>query len=131
MVSTAQEERSTDYARSIRVLHATGRQVNRFFADHDLLLTPTMATPPMKLGKLALTNAQAEDYLANLLQTIGFTQLMNVSGNPAASLPLFWNGAGLPIGVQLAGRFGDEATLLRVSAQLESARPWARRRPGL
>ena len=57
------------------------------------------------------------------------TQLFNQTGQPAMSVPLHWNTAGLPIGVQLAARFGDEATLFRVAAQLEAARPWAGKKP--
>ena len=122
---------AADYARSIRTIHAVGRQVSRFFAGYDVLLTPTMAAPPFELGRLALTNTDAEGFNADLSRTIGFTQLFNASGHPSASLPLFWNDAGLPIGVQVSSRFGDEATLLRLAAQLEAARPWFDRRPRL
>ena len=59
------------------------------------------------------------------------TQLFNQTGQPAMSVPLFWNAAGLPIGVQIAARFGDEATLFRLAAQLEAARPWAGKKPRL
>lgn len=120
---------AADYARALRVLHGVGRQVARFFEGYDAILTPTMAVPPPPLGLLALTTEDPEAYLALLLQSIGFTQLFNVTGCPAMSVPLSWNDEGLPIGVQFAARFGDEATLLRLAAQLEEARPWIDRRP--
>jgi amidase len=59
------------------------------------------------------------------------TMLFNMTGQPAMSVPLFWNRQGLPIGMQFAGRFGDEATLFRLAAQIEEARPWSHRRPPL
>ncbi len=129
LVQAAVGANATRYARALRTIHAVGRRVASFFEDHDVLLTPTMAAPPPKLGRLSLSSPDLEDYLAHLNRAIGFSQLMNAAGNPAMSLPLHWNGAGLPIGVQFAGRFGDEATLFRLAAQLEAARPWAQRRP--
>ena len=120
---------AADYVSALRVIHSLGRQVSSFFTDYDALLTPTMATPPLPLGRLALTRPDVPALNADLARTIGFTQLFNASGHPAMSVPLYWNGAGLPIGVQFAGRFGDEATLFRLAAQLESARPWFLRRP--
>jgi Asp-tRNA(Asn)/Glu-tRNA(Gln) amidotransferase A subunit family amidase len=120
---------AAQYAAAIRVIHATGRRVGRFFENFDVLLTPTMATPPLKLGELALAQTDETVFVENLRKTIGYTQLMNVAGNPAMSVPLFWNAKGLPVGVQFAGRFGDEATLFRLASQLEKAKPWTHRRP--
>ncbi len=117
------------YAAAVRGIHAIGRQLGRFLQNFDLLLAPTMATPPLPLGALALDRKDLAAQLADLNQTVGFTQLFNAAGTPAISLPLFWNDAGLPIGVQLCSAFGDEATLLRVASQCEQARPWFDRRP--
>jgi amidase len=95
-----------------------------------LWLTPTLAEPPLRLGELY----DAENPLAPLFRAAEyapFTMLQNVTGEPAANLPLHWNDAGLPIGVQLVGRYGDEATLFRIAAQLEEARPWKSRVPAI
>jgi Asp-tRNA(Asn)/Glu-tRNA(Gln) amidotransferase A subunit family amidase len=131
MANLVQGADAAEYARSIRVIHAVGRQVAGFLSDYDVLLTPTMATPPMELGRLSLSSTDIPAFIANISLTVAFTQLFNASGHPAASLPLFWNDAGLPVGVQAVGRFGDEATLLRLASQLEQARPWFDRRPTL
>jgi Asp-tRNA(Asn)/Glu-tRNA(Gln) amidotransferase A subunit family amidase len=129
MAESMKQREASDYARAIRGIHAIGRDVSVFLERFDALLTPTMATPPLPLGRLALTRADFPGLVGDLARTIGFTQLFNASGHPAMSVPLYWNGAGLPIGVQFAGRFGDEATLFRLAAQLERARPWFLRRP--
>jgi amidase/6-aminohexanoate-cyclic-dimer hydrolase len=120
---------AADYVAAVRGIHRLGREVARFLERYDALLTPTMATPPLPLGRLAPSRADFAGLVGDLARTIGFTQLFNASGHPAMSVPLHWNGDGLPIGVQFAGRFGDEATLFRLAAQLESARPWFLRRP--
>ena len=121
--------RAADYARSIGVVHRIGRVVARFFTRYDLLLSPTMCRPPYPLGVLDLMTNDVERYTEAILGSIGFTALFNSAGSPAMSVPLAWSRAGLPIGVQFAARFGDEATLFRLGAQLESAQPWAERRP--
>ena len=128
-----QADRSTgaDYIRATRAVHAMGRIVGRWFQDYDLMLTPTMAQPPMEIGRLALDR---DDYMAqgqDILSAVAFTSLFNAAGNPAASVPLFWNEAGLPIGTQFAARYGDEATLFRLAGALEQVQPWAGRRPPL
>ena len=131
MAMHAETIASWRYARAVRAIHAIGREVARFLTRYDVLLTPTMATPPLELGRLSLSPADVEAYRADVSLTIGYTALFNASGNPAMSVPLFWNAAGLPIGAQFAGRYGDEAMLFRLAAQLEAARPWGTRRPPL
>jgi Amidase len=98
------------------------------FADHRIL-TPTVADPPLPLGSF---NSQPGNPLYGLQRAaafVPFTPICNVTGQPAMSVPLFWNADGLPIGTHFVGRFGDEATLFRLAAQLEAARPWTSRRP--
>ena len=129
LVQRARAASSADYARAVRKIHSIGRQVEGFLRDYDVILTPTMATPPPKLGVLSLSNPDLRSYGAKVVQTVGFTQLFNASGQPAMSLPLHWNADGLPIGSQFAGRFGDEATLFRLAGQLEVEHPWFERTP--
>ena len=120
---------AADYARSISIVHRVGRAVARFFQRYDVLVTPTMCQPPHRLGVLDMSTTDADAYLAAVLASIGFTSLFNSSGNPAMTVPLAVSPSGLPLGVQFAARFGDEATLLRLGSQLEIAQPWARCRP--
>jgi len=121
--------RAADYARSIGVMHRTGRTVARFFTRYDMLLSPTMCRPPYPRGVLDMMSDDVEGYTRAILGAIGFTSLFNTAGNPAMSVPFGWSRAGLPIGVQFAAPFGDEAALFRLGAQLEAAEPWASRRP--
>jgi amidase/6-aminohexanoate-cyclic-dimer hydrolase len=117
------------YARALRAMHGLGRQLGRFFERYDVLLSPTMATPPLPLEAFRTGDGEFSTYVRSLMLTTGFTQLMNAVGNPAMSVPLYWNADGLPIGSQFAGRFGDESALLRLAAQLERERSWFDRRP--
>jgi Asp-tRNA(Asn)/Glu-tRNA(Gln) amidotransferase A subunit family amidase len=117
------------YVRALRTLHRLGRELARFLERYDVLLTPTLGVPPVPLGVLSLSNPNPGEALGTLFQTVGYTQLANATGNPAMSVPLFWDAEGLPIGSQFIGRMDDEATLLRLAAQLEEARPWFERRP--
>jgi amidase len=122
---------AADYARSITTIHAVGRVVARFFAGYDILLTPTMCSPPWPIGVLSLSAGDTTAYFTALNRSIGFTSLFNASGNPAASLPVHWSAQGLPVGVQIVAPFGDEATIFRLAAQIETAQPWKDRRPPL
>jgi amidase len=122
---------AADYARSVTTIHAVGRVVARFFAGYDILLTPTMCSPPWPIGVLSLSTSDRNAYFSALYRSIGFTSLFNASGNPAANLPLHWSAQGLPVGVQIVAPFGDEATIFRLAAQIETAQPWKDRRPPL
>lgn len=120
---------ATDYYRAVKTFHVESRKVGRFFEKYDLLLTPTLGQPPLPISNFDLTKADIEVYTKQLFSFAAFTPLFNVTGQPAITVPLYWNDQGLPIGIQFAARFGDEATLYRLAAQLEEARPWFDRRP--
>ena len=142
--------KAAEFARAIYLLHRIARQVGKFFQDFDVLLTPTLAMPPVPTGAFqpkgikalvakllarlnaeSLVNALADiEALANrVFEFIPYTPLFNVTGQPAMSVPLHWSDEGLPIGMQFVGRYGDEATLFRLAGQLEKAKPWSDRIP--
>ncbi|WP_320669999.1 amidase [Patulibacter defluvii] len=133
-----------------RQLHV--RRLAAFHAEHDLLLTPTLATPPPRIGQFdlpapvqLLADGVLRTRTGRVLRHVGlvdrmieqnlgwvpYTQLANLTGRPAASIPLHWTADGVPLGVQLVAAPGGEGLLLRVAGQLEQARPWADRRPPL
>lgn len=120
-----------DYLMGIQDLQMISRQVAAFFEDYDVWLTPTIAVPPAPLGYFAWDENRRDEFLAHVGEFSGFTAIANATGQPAMSLPLCWSEAGLPIGMQVIGRFGDEETLFSLAGQLEQARPWAGRVPAL
>jgi len=120
---------AADYYKAVQIFHVESRKVGQFFRKYDLLLTPTLGQPPLPISYFDLTITDKDEYMKKLFSFAAFTPLFNVTGQPAITVPLYWNSKGLPIGVQFAGRFGDEATLYRIAAQLEEARPWFDRRP--
>jgi amidase len=112
-----------EHAQARDTLHAASRSVGRFLRNYDVILSPTMAMIPAKLGALSLSQPY-EEFIGSASSASAFTGLYNMTGQPAMSVPLHWTASGLPIGVMFAGRLGDEATLFRLAAQLEAARPW-------
>jgi amidase len=121
---------SPQYVSSIMQLQQLARRVAGFWSDVDVVVTPTLALTPVPIG-WTWRDADGDPYRAFTSQTLftPFTPLINVTGQPAMSVPLTWSDDGLPIGVQFIGRAFGEAALIRLAAQLEEARPWAGRRP--
>ncbi|MEY2503711.1 MAG: amidase [Verrucomicrobiota bacterium] len=117
------------YIEAIGAAQKAGRELGDFFLSYDVLLTPTQCTPPLPLGILDMMTEDTRRFGDAIAGTMAFTSLFNMTGSPAMSLPLHATPDGLPVGVQFAAPFGDEAVLFRLAAQLEAARPWADRKP--
>lgn len=119
-----------DYAAAVDEMHAFGRRMAALMQRFDVLLNPTMAQPPMRIGTMSVNEDQSIQDLVQTFHSFSpFTALFNASGQPAMSVPLHWNAAGLPIGSHFAAAFGGETLLYALAAQLEQAAPWAHRRP--
>ena len=139
-----------EYVTSLHWLQRAGADVQRFAAGYDVLLNPTTALPPQPLGflraqgleglaqwvgaalpagALGMFKSMIEQRAASTFEFIPWTGVYNVTGQPSMSVPLYWNGAGLPVGVMFSARLADEATLFRLAHQLEETRPWFHRRP--
>jgi amidase len=117
-----------DLAGAVSFARVLARGAINATAAYDVMLTPTLAKPPVPVGYFTEGGDPAEDF-ARQKGFTPFTAIFNLTGQPAMSLPLYWNEAGLPIGVQLVGRPYDEPTLISLAAQLEQARPWLGRHP--
>jgi amidase len=122
---------AAQYAAAVQTMHRAGRVLGEFMTEWDLIMTPTVARPPLRIGELNTNTDDVDTFLKNLYGFIPFTAVYNATGQPAMSVPLHHDSDGLPLGIQFAGRFGDEATLFRVAGQLERAYPWADRRPSV
>ena len=125
----AQRATATDYVAAQLSAFAISRGLASFFETCDVFLCPTLCSPPLRIGEI---NSMSEDlsHIAPILRRyMPATSMFNMSGQPAMSVPLAWNAAGLPLGMMFASRFGHEATLFRLAAQLEQERPWRNRLP--
>ena len=117
------------YMAAVYTAHRVGRQMAAFHADWDILLTPGLGTLPPKLGWLDMMMDDLEEYWRRVFGFSPFTVWFNLTGQPAMMIPLGTTESGFPVAVQAIARHGDEATLFRLAAQLEEARPWIGRRP--
>lgn len=120
---------AADYILALRAVHAFGRRMAEFFQKFDVLLNAVMGSTPIRIGELKNFKPGSAEYTRRVTEFIPNTQVANVTGQPAMSVPLAWSADGLPIGIHFTARTGDEATLFRLAAQLEQASPWAHRRP--
>jgi Asp-tRNA(Asn)/Glu-tRNA(Gln) amidotransferase A subunit family amidase len=121
---------AADYVRATQTAHRLGRQMAAFHERWDIVLTPGLATLPPKLGWIDMMLGDVDEYWRRVFHFSPFTVWFNITGQPAMMLPLGVAGD-LPVAVQVVARYGDEATLFRLAAQLESARPWFERRPAI
>ena len=125
------------YHASLNALHRISADIQSWWAGpgdgdgFDLLVTPTIPEPPLVLGQFASTPDNAWAAVFRAASVVPYTAPFNVTGQPAVSLPLHWNDEGLPIGVQFVAAYGREDLLIRIASQLETASPWADRRPPL
>lgn len=122
---------AADYQLALVDLQALSRGIGRFFQQYDIWLTPMLTEPPPLLGSF---DAPVDDPFAAFRRAWEFAPIpaiCNFTGQPAMSMPLYWNANGLPIGTHFAARFGEEATLFRLAAQLEESRGWGGRWPGI
>ena len=139
-----------DFVHAEHYLRSSARKMGEFFESFDLLLTPTLSVPPfptgslqppshelalikilgrLRAGKVLKMMGALEKSAEKVFDVIPYEPLFNVSGQPAMSVPLYWNAQNLPIGVHVVAKYGAEATLFRVASQLEQARPWMNLRP--
>ncbi|NNF10142.1 MAG: amidase [Acidimicrobiia bacterium] len=127
LAKRAHSTRSGELAMAYSNLQAITYEVADFLDRVDVFLSPTLGTPPVRTGAID-QSVDLDDLIDQLVEYVEFTPLANFTGFPAMSVPLHWNGAGLPIGSHFLGRFGEEETLLGLAGQLETARPWWDRR---
>jgi amidase len=152
LILVARRMKAKQLIEALQTMQVTARIINEFLKEYDIFLTPTVSTPPPMIGELLLQgplrttiellaglNAgwvlDAANLITtaadNLLEYVPYTPIGNLAGNPAMSVPLYWNESGLPIGMHFVGKYADEATLFRLAGQLERAQPWFGRRPPL
>jgi Asp-tRNA(Asn)/Glu-tRNA(Gln) amidotransferase A subunit family amidase len=119
-----------DYIEAIAAAHAAGRKMAAFLTTYDAILSTTLAAPPPKLGYFD-QNGDVHTFNESVTEHLSVTPLHNATGTPAMSVALHWTADGLPVSVHFAGRYGEEAALLALAAQLETAQPWFDRVPAL
>ena len=129
IAEAAKSRTSIDYVKATLFIHQMGRMMGSFMEQHDIYLCPVLGTPPPRLGVLDMMTDDIATYLTNITRIMPYAGLFNMTGQPSMSVPLHWTENGLPVGTMFTGRFGEDATLFRLAAQLEEAEPWKNKRP--
>jgi len=126
-VQLGQTVSGADYLQSINTVHSFGRRMAAVFQDFDVLVTPTLAEPPAKIGRYKPDNTDFMDYRNGpdgVFSYSPYTAVFNASGQPAISLPMHWTANNLPVGVHFAAAFGEDEMLMGLATDLEEAAPW-------
>jgi len=129
MSHNARTTSATDYVAAQTAGYQISRVLYEFLATCDVFLSPTLCTPPLRLGELDAMAQDLSQIAPTLRRYMPGTSMFNMSGQPAMSVPLAWSREGLPLGMMFAAHFGDEPTLFRLAAQLEQERPWKTKLP--
>ena len=124
-----QKATAADYVAAQQSAFQISRGLAAFFQTCDVFLCPTLCSPPLRIGELDTMSQDLSQIAPTLRRYMPATSMFNMSGQPSMSVPLAWNAAGLPLGMMFSARFGDEAGLFRLAAQLEQARPWKYKLP--
>jgi len=116
---------ASDYVNAIKINHRLGQELEKMFDQHDVLLSPVLASPPIKIGTIDMNTSDMKTYVERLTKYSPFTGIFNQSGQPSMSVPLFRTKDNLPVGSMFSAAFGNENLLFSLAGQLERAQPWS------
>ena len=116
---------ASDYVNAIKINHRLGQELEKMFDYYDVLLSPVLASPPVKIGTIDMNTNDMKTYVERLTKYSPFTGVFNQSGQPSMSVPLFRTKNNLPVGSMFSASFGNENLLFSLAGQLEQAQPWA------
>jgi len=128
MYENGKKYTADQYVHATLVNHQAGRTLGMFMENYDVILSPVLNKPPVRIGSIDMSSEDVGTYITNLLSYSGFTGIYNQTGQPSISVPLGFSSLSLPIGSMFTGKFGEDALLLSLSAQLEEAQPWKDKR---
>ena len=115
---------ASDYVNAIKINHRLGQELENMFDQYDILLSPVLAAPPVKIGEIDMNTNDMKSYIERLSKYSPFTGIFNQSGQPSMSVPLYRSKSNLPIGSMFSASFGNENLLFSLAGQLEKAEPW-------